>query len=484
MRKLRRLAVWVGGALALVVLAIVVVRAIEAQRGPGLSLWHKVVPPELSIAELDHADWAGWMAAENRAFAVVQREVTAALPPEDQAPVNRFFAASPMHTPRLATDWNRSFVLQPDGTPLGVAVLLHGLTDAPFSMRHLAQQYREAGFLAIGLRVPGHGTVPAGLTDVTWEQWMAAVRLAVREARVRVPAGRPLHLVGYSNGGALALKYALDSVADQRLARPDQVVLLSPMIGVTAFARFAGLAGLPAFLPAFAAAAWLDILPEFNPFKYNSFPVNAARQSHRLPTAVQAQIDALTANGQIARLPPVLTFQSVVDATVSTRAVLTGLYARLPANGSELVLFDVNRNAKAGPLLTPAAAAAITGLQPVGAQRFRLTLITNASADSPEAVERSTAAGSTAMTETPLGLSWPREVFSLSHIALPFPPQDGLYGNMPDPTDDFGLQLGAVALRGERGVLVTSLDSLIRVSSNPFFAYVSARLGAVIRPAQ
>ena len=47
---------------------------------------------------------------------------------------------------------------------------------------------------------------------------MAAVRLAVREARVRVPAGRPLHLVGYSNGGALALKYALDSVADQRLA--------------------------------------------------------------------------------------------------------------------------------------------------------------------------------------------------------------------------------------------------------------------------
>lgn len=483
-RRLRRLSLWIGGLLSVLVLAVLVVRAFDAQRGPGLSLWHREVPPELSIAELDAANWAGWMAAEDRAFAFVQRAVTAVLPPEDQAPVNRFFTASPMRTPRFATDWNRSFVLQPDGAPLGVAVLLHGLTDAPFSMRHLAQQYRAAGFVAIGLRVPGHGTVPAGLTDATWEQWMSAVRLAVREARTRVPEGRPLHVVGYSNGGALALKYALDSLADPRLARPDRLVLLSPMIGVNVFARFAGLAGLPAFLPAFAAAAWLDILPEFNPFKYNSFPVNAARQSHRLPTAVQAQIDALTASGQISRMPPVLTFQSVVDATVSTRAVLTGLYDRLPANGSELVLFDVNRNAKAGPLLTPAAAAAITTLQPQGPQRFRLTVITNASADSAQVVERSTATGTTAMVERPLGLAWPREVFSLSHIALPFPPHDGLYGNLPDGADDFGLQLGAVAVRGERGVLVASLDSLLRVSANPFFPYLSARLGEVIRPAQ
>lgn len=313
---------------------------------------------------------------------------------------------------------------------------------------------------------------------------MAAVRLAVREARARVPAGRPLHMMGYSNGGALALKFTLESLTHSRLARPDRVVLLSPMIGVTAFARFAGLAGLPAFLPAFAAASWLDILPEFNPFKYNSFPVNAARQSHRLPTAVQGQIDALSADGNFGRMPPVLTFQSVVDATVSTRAVFTGLYARLPANGSELVLFDLNRNAKVGPLFSQGATSAIGSLQPRGAQRFRFTLVTNASPDSAEVVERSTPAGSLAAAEIELGLAWPRGVFSLSHIALPFPPQDGLYGNEPDPADDLGLQLGALAVRGERGVLVTSLDSLTRVSANPFFAYLAGRIGEVIRPAQ
>jgi alpha-beta hydrolase superfamily lysophospholipase len=49
---------------------------------------------------------------------------------------------------------------------LAWCVLLHGLTDSPYSLRHIAKLYRERGFVAIGIRMPGHGTVPAGLTDV------------------------------------------------------------------------------------------------------------------------------------------------------------------------------------------------------------------------------------------------------------------------------------------------------------------------------
>ena len=114
------------------------------------------------------------------------------------------------------------------------------------------------------------------------------------------------------------------------MAKPERVVLLSPMIGVTRFARFAGVAGWPAVFPAFAKAAWLSVRPEFNPFKYNSFPVNGARQTHRLTTALQAQIARLAAAGRPAALPPVLTFQSAVDFTVSTQAIVDALY-RSPA---------------------------------------------------------------------------------------------------------------------------------------------------------
>ena len=42
--------------------------------------------------------------------------------------------------------------------------------------RRWAQRYREQGFIALGLRIPGHGTVPAGLVDIDWETWLAAQR--------------------------------------------------------------------------------------------------------------------------------------------------------------------------------------------------------------------------------------------------------------------------------------------------------------------
>lgn len=103
----------------------------------------------------------------------------------------------------------------------------------------------------MAIRLPGHGSVPAGLSAAHWEDWMAATRLAVREATRRAP-GQPLYLVGFSNGGALAVKYALDALARPELSRPDHLILLSPMIGVSRFARFAGIAGLPALFPAFA----------------------------------------------------------------------------------------------------------------------------------------------------------------------------------------------------------------------------------------
>jgi alpha-beta hydrolase superfamily lysophospholipase len=92
--------------------------------------------------------------------------------------------------------------------------------------------------------------------------------------------------------------YALDSIGDKNLSRPDRLVLISPMVGITRVARYADLAGLPAMLPAFAKAAWLGIVPEFNPFKYNSFPANGARQSYRLTRDLQVRIARYVREGQ------------------------------------------------------------------------------------------------------------------------------------------------------------------------------------------
>ena len=211
------------------------------------------------------------------------------------------------------------------------------------------------------------------------------------------------------------------------------------MIGITRFARFAGLASLPAFLPAFAEAAWLGVVPEFNPFKYNSFPVNGAVQSYRLTQVIQREIAQYSRDGNLSRLPPIITFQSVMDYTVSTPAIISALYARLPSNGSELVLFDVNRTVKFGTLLRPSADTALAQLLPRAVRSYRTTIITNADVANGEEVERTIEAGGLEERDRALGFTYPAGLFSLSHVALPFPMTDALYGLTPDSTENFEL---------------------------------------------
>ncbi|MCE0724155.1 alpha/beta hydrolase [Legionella resiliens] len=467
--------------LCLCLVVLLGLRIFDSQRGPALELWHTYVPKEKHAKELDKLNWAQYIGVENALFDAVLTEVTEKLNSKERIPINRYFSGSPVYPEKFSTDWNRSYILEPQGPAVGAVVFLHGLTDSPYSLRHIARRYVAHGYVAIAIRLPAHGTVPAALTDVKWEDWLAAAKLAVREARRRVGPSQPLHLVGFSNGGALALKYALDSLENKQLTRPDKIILISPMIGITRFARFAGFAALPAILPPFAKAAWLSILPEFNPFKYNSFPINGARQSHRLTAALQQQIVRLANEDRLIELPTVLTFQSVMDFTVSTRAIITAFYAHLPANGSELVLFDLNRAAKLGLLLRPSADTAVTQLLNEPPRKFRTVIITNANVDSIDVVERITEAGTLNEIVSPLGLTYPRDVYSLSHVAIPFPVNDSLYGLFPD-SKKYGIQLGTTASRGERQVLIMSLDSILRLSSNPFFPYMMKRIEEHLPP--
>ena len=77
------------------------------------------------------------------------------------------------------------------GNPVGAAVFLHGLTNSPYSLRRVARRYREHGYVSIPIRLPAHGTVPGALTDVAWQDWMAATRLAVRGATAHRPIAPP-----------------------------------------------------------------------------------------------------------------------------------------------------------------------------------------------------------------------------------------------------------------------------------------------------
>ncbi len=463
--------------LALIVLAVLatisVGQVVVSSKLPDLKPWHRV-RLENEFTEKDLAGTAtlqDYLRREDALFAEVDAKVVQPMAPEDRLPWIRYYEAG--REGRLdaggGRDWNRTQELVPEGPARGGVLLLHGLTDAPYTVRHLAEIYRRAGWYALVLRVPGHGTIPAALLDMGWRDWRAAVKVGARAVRARVGAGVPFHVVGYSNGGALALQYAMECVEGSGEPAPDRLVLLSPMIGVSPFGRLAPVVGWMGRFQPFEKARWLDVMPEYIPFKYSSFPVRAGHESFRLTKVVQGQLERLETGGLIGKLPPVLGFMSVVDDTVSTSAVVQSLYARLPAGREdELVVFDLNDGANVGPFVKDSEHARLVTLMQDSGRRFRLTAVMNERPGTMEVVERSAPGGSTRPEVRPLGLSWPSQVYSLSHLAVPVPPDDAVYG--------LGQGLGAIAPRGERGVLTVPESQFMRLMCNPFFEVVRARV--------
>jgi alpha-beta hydrolase superfamily lysophospholipase len=480
---------WVFGivdVVLIVVVTIVLVRAFDSRSKPPLEKWHGVLASEVRASDLGPGvGLSDYVRREDKLFDEMQRTILVPGPVDARNRLNRYAAESVVNPLRFAKNWNRTYEMVPDGEIRGGVLLLHGLTDSPYSVRAEAELYAREGFYALALRVPGHGTIPGALTEARWEDWRAAARLGARAVRERIGPKKPFHIVGYSNGGALAVQYALDALGDTALTRADRVVVMSPMIGVTRFARaataIAKLVGAVAEIPYFAQSRWLDIQPEYNPFKYNSFPAFAGQQTTEITREIQASIEREAGSGRIKALPPILAFTSLEDSTVETWSTIDALFGRLQDNGSELVLYDVNRSAVAMGLLASSFDARLVGLFENRDRHYRLSLVTNARPGSPEAVVRTVAAGEAAATETALDLAWPPQIFSLSHLAVPFRPDDPLFGIAPNMTEDYGLRLGLLAPRGEKGVLTVPIDQLMRLNCNPFFAYEEARIRETIR---
>jgi hypothetical protein len=175
-------------------------------------------------------------------------------------------------------------------------------------------------------------------------------------------------------------------------------------------------------------------------------------------------------------MPPVLTFQSIADSTVIAEAVVNELYSRLSPGGHELVVFDTNQNAfMKNYIKTPPLRVA---LETQWSKRlaYTLTLITNENQDSDRVVARTKGEQADSVNPVLLDLSWPQGLYSLSHVAIPFPSDDPLYGIETSNASSDHIQLGGIDLRGEKGGLRISETLRLRLRCNPFWAYVSSRL--------
>jgi alpha-beta hydrolase superfamily lysophospholipase len=472
-----------AGVLVLAVLAtIVLVFAIQARaRLPDLRAWHTIDLTGEFSARRDGPSMSfdDYRKLEDRLFADVRKRVLDDPAAADAYALGRYNPRSPTARLSFETPYNRSYELVPPEIR-GAALLVHGLSDSPYSMRAVAELLRDQGFYVLVLRLPGHGTVPAALRDVQWEDWSAAVALAARHAAARAGAGKPFYVGGYSTGAPLAILHALRALKDPAARVPDRLLLFSPAIGISRFAVLTNVVAGLSFLPYFEKAKWLDVLPEYDPYKYNSFPVNAANQIYGLTQALQVELTRAQADGSLARMPPVLAFQSLVDATVTAADVVGRLFMPIASNRNELVVFDVNRAKGWDALIASGPREAFDRIVAAPALPFRLTLVGRKGPDSTSVATFTRDAMSTDVNVEELGLAWPLGVFSLGHVAVPFPPDDPLYGIAPAAVGPLGFSLGNLAARGEPGALVVPLNTLGRLRSNPFFEVIRERIAASV----
>lgn len=439
----------------------------------NLSVWHTTVLDVEFTTDSPVKNFKDYLSLEDRLFAQLDEKVYAHIRPEERNTINRYNSGSLSDPARWPTNWNRSFEFTVPKPVAGV-LLLHGLSDSPYSLRRLGQKLSASGVHVLGLRIPGHGTAPSGLVNVKWEDMAGAVRLSMGYLKKQL-GDIPLYMVGYSNGGALTVQYILSTLENASLPRASGVVLISPEIGVAKVAAFAVWQGRIGRLLGLPKLAWNSVLPEYDPFKYNSFAVNAGDQAYRLTTEIQNQITKNTKSGVLSQLPPIMAFQSVVDATVRVPALIEGLFDRLPQGDHELVLFDINRLAANNPLVNTGPRDKIAALLDKPMLSYRLSLVSNESASSRKVAVYQRYTEGSEKNVFPLSLAWPAGVYSLSHVALPFAPDDPLYGG-DDAEKSPGIQIGNVVLKGENGVLRINPASLLRLHWNPFYDYLEQRV--------
>ncbi|MEN8162666.1 MAG: lysophospholipase [Acidobacteriota bacterium] len=120
--------------------------------------------------------------------------------------------------------WRRS---SPDVEPSGVLLFVHGLAEHSGRYSHVMEHFTERGFDCWAFDYRGHGQSPGHRVHVNrFDEFLTDVKAAHQLVRESCP-GRPLFLIGHSQGGLITLRYTL--------AHPEDltaVVVSSPFLGV------------------------------------------------------------------------------------------------------------------------------------------------------------------------------------------------------------------------------------------------------------
>ena len=219
-------------------------------------------------------------------------------------------------------DWNAPQEWRPTGAPRGGILLVHGLGDSPWSFHDVGRMLADQGYLVRTVLLPGHGTKPQDMLDVSLAQWQQLVREQAALLSDEVPQ---VFLGGFSTGANLVLDYAYehDEIAG--------LVLFSP-----AFRSDSAYAWLTPWIG--WARPWLaapndGIRPMQTPVRYLNVPTNGFAQFYRSSALAQKRLSQRSFD------KPVFIAITQHDSVLDTAYVLDTFNQRFEHPASRLIWY-------------------------------------------------------------------------------------------------------------------------------------------------
>ena len=185
-----------------------------------------------------------------------------------------------------------------DGGPVG-ALLCHGFTGTPQSLRPWAEYLAAAGLTVELPLLAGHGGTWREMNLTTWHDWYATVDRAFTRLAARCDE---VFVMGLSMGGTLAIR-----LAEERGDQVAGLVLVNPSLLTKRLDRFL-LPALRHVVPSWPGIRSDIKKPDATEIGYDRVPVKAAYSLSKLWLTTRSDLDRVT--------QPILVFRSVVDHVV------------------------------------------------------------------------------------------------------------------------------------------------------------------------
>jgi len=212
-----------------------------------------------------------------------------------------------------ATENPEPYLLIPENARKTGVVLIHGFLSSPAELRAYGKHLAALGHPVMGVRLIGHGTSPWDLRDRSWQDWLNSVR---RGYEIISAFADQVCLIGFSTGGALALRLAAEL--------PENLAGVASVSAPVKF-RNRNLIFVPVLHGLNKLAEWVSSLEGIIPFppnesehpniNYRHIPVRGLYELRRL-------IDEMT--GRLADVTcPVIVIQGTEDRIIDPKSAYT-----------------------------------------------------------------------------------------------------------------------------------------------------------------